>query len=86
VLSSLPLLVRHQESKGGNYVATGTVKWFNDAKGYGFIAPEDGGKDLFVHHSNIAGDGFKSLTEGAKVEYESREGQKGPEAINVVPQ
>jgi len=70
----------------GNYVATGTVKWFNDAKGYGFIAPEDGGKDLFVHHSNIAGDGFKSLTEGAKVEYESREGQKGPEAINVVPQ
>ena len=72
--------------KGGIYVATGTVKWFNDAKGYGFIAPEDGGKDLFVHHSNIAGDGFKSLTEGAKVEYESREGQKGPEAINVTPQ
>ena len=67
-------------------MATGTVKWFNDAKGYGFIAPEDGGKDLFVHHSNIAGDGFKSLTESAKVEYESREGQKGPEAINVVPQ
>ena len=67
-------------------MATGTVKWFTDAKGYGFIAPEDGGKDLFVHHSNIAGDGFKSLTEGAKVEYESREGQKGPEAINVVPQ
>jgi CspA family cold shock protein len=67
-------------------VATGTVKWFNDAKGYGIIAPEDGGKDLFVHHSNIAGDGYKSLTEGDKVEYESREGQKGPEAINVVPQ
>ena len=67
-------------------MATGTVKWFNDAKGYGFIAPEDGGKDLFVHHSNIAGDGFKSLTEGAKVEYESREGQTGPEAINVTPQ
>jgi cold shock protein len=74
------------KKQGRNYVATGTVKWFNDAKGYGFIAPEDGGKDLFVHHSNIAGDGFKSLTEGAKVEYESREGQKGPEAINVVPQ
>jgi CspA family cold shock protein len=71
---------------GGRKVATGTVKWFNDAKGYGFIAPEDGGKDLFVHHSNIAGDGFKSLTEGAKVEYESREGQKGPEAITVTPQ
>jgi cold shock protein len=74
------------KKQGRNYVATGTVKWFNDAKGYGFIAPEDGGKDLFVHHSNIAGDGFKSLTEGAKVEYESREGQKGPEAINVTPQ
>jgi cold shock protein len=65
------------------YMATGTVKWFNDSKGYGFIAPEDGGKDLFVHHSNIAGDGFKSLTENAKVEYEAREGAKGPEATNV---
>ncbi|HWH05672.1 MAG TPA: cold shock domain-containing protein [Gaiellaceae bacterium] len=65
-------------------MATGTVKWFDDAKGYGFISPEDGGKDLFVHHSGISGDGFKSLTEGAKVEYESREGQKGPEAFNVV--
>jgi CspA family cold shock protein len=66
-------------------MATGTVKWFNDAKGYGFIAPEDGGKDLFVHHSAIQGSGFKSLTEGAKVEYEQREGAKGPEATNVVP-
>ena len=65
-------------------MATGTVKWFNDAKGFGFIAPEDGGKDLFVHHSNIAGDGFKSLRENAKVEYEPREGAKGPEATNVV--
>ena len=65
-------------------MATGTVKWFNDAKGYGFIAPEDGGKDVFVHHSNIAGHGFKSLTEGAKVEFEVREGTKGPEAANVV--
>jgi CspA family cold shock protein len=64
-------------------MATGTVKWFNDAKGYGFIAPEDGGKDLFVHHTNIAGEGFKSLQENARVEFESREGQKGPEAINV---
>ena len=67
-------------------MATGTVKWFNDAKGYGFITPDEGSKDLFVHHSSISGDGFKSLTEGAKVEYESREGQKGPEAINVTPQ
>ncbi|MGL6279147.1 MAG: cold-shock protein [Gaiella sp.] len=65
-------------------MATGTVKWFNDAKGYGFIAPDEGGKDLFVHHSNIVGSGFKSLTENARVEYEAREGQKGPEAINVV--
>jgi CspA family cold shock protein len=65
-------------------MATGTVKWFNDAKGYGFITPDDGGdKDLFVHHTAIAGDGFKSLAEGAKVEYEAAEGQKGPEAKNV---
>ena len=64
-------------------MATGTVKWFNDSKGYGFISPDDGDKDLFVHHSNIAGDGFKSLQENARVEYEEREGQKGPEAINV---
>jgi CspA family cold shock protein len=66
-------------------MATGTVKWFNDAKGYGFITPESGGKDLFVHHTNIVGDGFKSLSENARVEFESREGQKGPEAINVTP-
>lgn len=65
-------------------MASGTVKWFNDSKGYGFIAPEDGGKDLFVHHSSISGDGFKTLAEGAKVEYESRQGEKGPEATNVV--
>ena len=64
-------------------MATGVVKWFNDAKGYGFITPEDQGKDLFVHHSAIAGDGFKSLAEGARVEFEPSEGQKGPEARNV---
>ena len=64
-------------------MATGTVKWFNDAKGYGFIAPEEGEKDLFVHHTNIAGEGFKTLAEGAKVEFEPREGAKGPEATNV---
>jgi CspA family cold shock protein len=64
-------------------MASGTVKWFNDSKGYGFISPDGGGKDLFVHHSNIAGTGFKSLAENARVEYEEREGQKGPEAINV---
>jgi len=66
-------------------MATGTVKWFNDAKGYGFIAPEGGDKDLFVHHSNIGGDGFKSLVEGARVQFESREGAKGPEAYDVTP-
>jgi CspA family cold shock protein len=65
-------------------MTTGTVKWFNDAKGYGFIAPEDGSADVFVHHSNIAGEGFKSLSEGAKVEFEVRQGTKGPEALNVV--
>jgi CspA family cold shock protein len=66
-------------------MATGTVKWFNDAKGYGFIAPDEGSKDLFVHFSNIAGDGFKSLSEGSRVEYEAGEGTKGPEATNVIP-
>ena len=65
-------------------MAAGTVKWFDDAKGFGFIAPEEGGKDVFVHHSNISGDGYKSLAEGAKVEFETREGQKGIEATNVV--
>ena len=64
-------------------MATGTVKWFNEAKGYGFITPEDGSKDLFVHFSNIATDGYKTLSEGANVTFESRQGQKGPEAVNV---
>lgn len=66
-------------------MASGTVKWFNEAKGYGFIARDDGSKDVFVHHSNIAGSGFKTLAEGAKVEFEVREGAKGPEAVNVEP-
>lgn len=64
-------------------MATGTVKWFNDAKGFGFITPDEGEKDLFVHHTNIISEGFKSLAEGAKVEYEARQGQKGPEATDV---
>jgi CspA family cold shock protein len=64
-------------------MATGTVKWFSDEKGYGFITPDEGGKDLFVHHSNILGEGFKTLSENAKVSFEPREGQKGPEATNV---
>jgi cold shock protein len=66
-------------------MATGTVKWFNAAKGYGFITPDEGGKDLFVHHSQITGEGYKSLDEGARVEFEAREGQKGPEATAVSP-
>jgi len=67
-------------------MATGTVKWFNDGKGYGFITPDDGsGKDLFVHHSAIVGDGYKSLAEGAKVQYDVGEGDKGPTALNVTP-
>ena len=66
-------------------MANGTVKWFNDSKGYGFITPDEGAKDLFVHHSSIAGSGFKSLVEGARVAFEQREGAKGPEATNVVP-
>ena len=64
-------------------MATGTVQLFNDEKGYGFITPDEGGKDLFVHHTNIAGEGFKSLPDGAKVSYEAQQGQKGPEAVNV---
>ena len=67
-------------------VAKGTVKWFSDEKGYGFITPEDGSKDLFIHHSNILGDGFKSLSDGQAVTYEAGQGQKGPEATSVQPE
>jgi CspA family cold shock protein len=63
--------------------STGTVKWFNDAKGFGFFTPEDGAKDCFVHYSAIAGDGFKSLAEGDKVEFDVVQGAKGPAAENV---
>ena len=64
-------------------MATGTVKWFSNEKGYGFITQDDGGKDVFVHHSAITGEGYKSLAEGAKVEYEVEEGPKGPQARTV---
>ena len=67
-------------------MATGTVKWFNDDKGYGFITPDEGGKDLFVHFSGIAGEGFRSLSEGARVTYDAENGPKGPNAVNVIQQ
>jgi len=66
-------------------LATGTVKWFNDQKGFGFISPDEGGDDLFIHHSNIDAEGFRSLQEGQKVEYVAGQGRKGPEATNVRP-
>ena len=64
-------------------MATGTVKWFSDEKGFGFITPDDGSQDVFVHHSAIVGDGYRSLDEGTKVSYESEPSDKGPRASNV---
>ena len=64
-------------------MASGTVKWFNDSKGFGFIAPDDGGDDVFVHHTGIQAEGFKSLSEGDKVTYEVTQGPKGLQASNV---
>jgi cold shock protein len=66
-------------------MATGTVKWFNDDKGFGFITPDEGTKDLFVHHTGITGEGFRSLAEGMKVSYDAESGDKGPKAVNVQP-
>jgi cold shock protein len=64
---------------------TGTVKWFSDDKGFGFITPDEGDRELFVHHSGIAAEGFRSLSEGQKVSYEAEAGDKGPKAVNVQP-
>ncbi len=64
-------------------MAQGTVKWFNSEKGYGFISPDEGSEDLFVHYTGIAGNGFRSLEEGAKVSYEATQGRKGMQAENV---
>jgi CspA family cold shock protein len=74
-----------EEERRAKYMPQGTVKWFSDEKGYGFITPDEGGEDLFVHHSGIAGGGFKSLEEGAKVTYEVTRGKKGMQAENVTP-
>jgi cold shock protein len=67
------------------HMATGTVKWFNDSKGFGFITPDDGGKDLFAHHTSIQGSGYKSLKDGQKVSFDVTQGQKGPAASNIKP-
>jgi CspA family cold shock protein len=77
------IAVEPLERKVGSNMAQGTVKWFSDEKGYGFISPDDGGEDLFVHHTGISGTGFKSLEEGSKVSYEPSQGQKGMQADNV---
>jgi CspA family cold shock protein len=71
------------ENRRNASMATGTVKWFSDEKGFGFITPDEPGKDLFVHHTAINADGYRSLAEGAKVSYEAEAGDKGPKAVNV---
>jgi cold shock protein len=78
------LFTRSQFTDAGEIdMSTGTVKWFNDDKGFGFVTPDEGGKDLFVHHTGINANGFKSLAEGAKVSYDAEAGDKGPKAVNV---
>ena len=77
---------RALKQKGGlRYMPQGTVKWFNDEKGYGFISPDEGGEDLFVHYSAIAGSGFRTLEEGTRVSYEATQVKKGMQAENVQP-
>jgi cold shock protein len=78
-------LQRNFVSKGFEKMATGTVKWFNDAKGFGFITPDDGGEDLFAHFSEIQSKGFKSLQENQKVSFEVKQGPKGKQASTIQP-
>ena len=78
-------LQRNLVSKGFEKMATGTVKWFNDAKGFGFITPDDGGEDLFAHFSEIQSKGFKSLQENQKVSFEVKQGPKGKQASTIQP-
>jgi CspA family cold shock protein len=77
-------LLSAETSKEGVLMATGKVKWFNEAKGYGFIEPDGGGRDVFVHYSAIQGEGYKTLSEGQLVDFEVIQGEKGPQASNVV--
>jgi cold shock protein len=74
---------QHAHTVEDSHMATGTVKWFSDEKGFGFITPDEGDKDLFVHHTGINGEGYRSLQEGSKVSYDAEQGDKGPKAVNV---
>jgi CspA family cold shock protein len=82
-LSQASSAQQHAHVVEEQHMPTGTVKWFSDEKGFGFITPDDGAKDLFVHHTGINGEGFRTLREGARVSYEAEDGDKGPKAVNV---
>jgi CspA family cold shock protein len=84
-LAQASRVIDNQSLWNTQIMATGTVKWFNDAKGFGFITPDDGGEDLFAHFSEVQGSGFKSLQEGQKVSFEIKQGPKGKQAANITP-